>query len=40
METIKDILPYVVSIITAIISYKQAKKGFKIEFPNKNRKEV
>lgn len=31
MEFIKNIAPYIVSIITAIIAYCQAKKGFKVE---------
>ena len=31
MEFIKNIAPYIVSIITAIRAYCQAKKGFKVE---------
>jgi predicted Holliday junction resolvase-like endonuclease len=31
MDFIKELLPYLVSIITAVIAYKQAKKGFSIE---------
>ena len=31
MEFMKNIAPYIVSIITAIIAYCQAKKGFKVE---------
>lgn len=31
MEWIKELAPYIVSIITAWIAYKQAKKGFKVE---------
>lgn len=31
MEILKDIAPYIVSIITALIAYNQAKKGFKLE---------
>lgn len=31
MEWIKELAPYIVSIITAWIAYTQAKKGFKVE---------
>lgn len=31
MEIIKSIAPYIVSIVTAVIAYCQAKKGFKVE---------
>lgn len=31
MELVKDIAPYLISVITAFIAYIQAKKGFKVE---------
>ena len=31
MEWIKELVPYIVSIVTAWIAYSQAKKGFQVE---------